>query len=245
MRTTLTTYSPVSNPDILSLIEAQFYRDEFLALASHELKTPLTALKLQTQVFKRFAKKSTQDFYQKDKVDELIDKIDIQSTKLVKLINSMLDISRVRSGRLVIVKEFFNLSEVFEEALGHYGLIAQRKKEIFIWADRERILQVFDILLSNAFKYGNSRPIEVKLTKKKDWVEFSVKDQGIGLSQEDQKRIFHQFQRGVPASQVSGLGLGLFIARQIMIAHGGDISVQSKLHQGSKFKVKLRIQETL
>jgi signal transduction histidine kinase len=245
MKTNLTTYSPVANPDILSLIEAQFYRDEFLALASHELKTPLTALKLQTQVFKRFAKKSTQDYYQKEKVDELIDKIDIQSTKLVKLINSMLDISRVRSGRLVIVKEFFNLSEAFEEALKHYGLSSPKKKEIFIWADRERILQVFDILLSNAFKYGNSRPIEVKLSRKKDWVEFSVKDQGIGLTPIDQKRIFHQFERGVPASQVSGLGLGLFMAKQIITAHGGNISVQSKLHHGSTFKVKLKIQESL
>jgi len=228
---------PLDGLNLESLMETLFYREEFLSIASHELKTPLTSIKLQTQVFKRNSS------YSKEKVDRLVDQIDTQSTRLIKIIDDMLDISRIRTGQLVMTKTKFNLSEVVEELLPAQ-IVSEIESNVLINGDRERIIQVMSVILNNAARYGRDLPIRVSLVQRKTKIIFSVQDQGYGISPEDQKRIFHRFQRAVPASEVSGIGLGLFIAREIVEAHNGKITVKSEIGQGSTFKINFKREES-
>jgi signal transduction histidine kinase len=229
---------PLDGLNLESLMETLFYREEFLSIASHELKTPLTSIKLHTQVFKRNSS------YSKEKVDRLVDQIDIQSTRLIKIIDDMLDISRIRTGQLVMTKTKFNLSEVVEELLAAQ-ISSKIESNIFINGDRERIIQAISVILNNAARYGRGLPIRVRLVQRKTKIIFSVQDQGYGISPEDQKRIFQRFQRAVPASEVSGIGLGLFIANEIVESHNGKIIVKSEIGQGSTFKVNFKREESL
>jgi signal transduction histidine kinase len=229
---------PLDGLNLESLMETLFYREEFLSIASHELKTPLTSIKLHTQVFKRNSS------YSKEKVDRLVDQIDTQSTRLIKIIDGMLDISRIRTGQLVMTKNKFNLSEVVKELLPAH-ISSEIEANIFINGDRERIIQVMNVILNNAARYGRDLPIRVSLVQRKTKITFSVQDQGYGISPEDQKRIFQRFQRAVPASEVSGIGLGLFIAKEIVEAHNGKITVKSEIGQGSTFKVNFKREESL
>ena len=228
-----------------SLMETLFYRDEFLSIASHELKTPLTTMKLHAQMFKRTVEKENDSAYSKEKVDRLVEQIDSQSSRMVRLVNDMLDITRIRSGQLIMTKNKFNISELLHEVLLKFNqneISLKIDPNIFIHGDRERIEQVFYKILNNAARYGMGLPIEVKLLKKKSKISFSVKDQGKGVSKEDQKRIFHRFQRAIQASEVSGLGLGLYIAREIVEAHNGKILIKSVLNQGATFIVDLKLE---
>lgn len=229
---------PLDGLNLESLMETLFYREEFLSIASHELKTPLTSIKLHTQVFKRNSS------YSKEKVDRLVDQIDTQSTRLIKIIDDMLDISRIRTGQLVMTKTKFNLSEVVEELLPAQ-IVSEIESNVLINGDRERIVQAMSVILNNAARYGRDLPIRVSLVQRKTKIIFSVQDQGYGISPEDQKRIFHRFQRAVPASEVSGIGLGLFIAREIVEAHNGKITVKSEIGQGSTFKINFKREESL
>lgn len=227
---------PEEGLSIETLMEALFYRDEFLSIASHELRTPLTSIKLQAQVFKRNSLKQT-DGYSKEKVDRLVEQIDSQATYLVKLVDVMLDISRIRSGKFIMTKENFDLPELIKEVCTEFSVDFHYPKSLVYFGDRQRISQVLRTLLNNAARYGRARPIGVKLALRKCKITISVEDQGVGISTDDQKRIFHRFQRAVPASEVSGLGLGLYIAREIVEGHGGKISVKSVIDQGSTFTV--------
>jgi signal transduction histidine kinase len=245
----------INNPDegftIESLMEALFYRDEFLAIASHELKTPLTALKLHTQVFRRnTTKHKNSDPYPKEKVDRLVDEVDRQTIKLARLVNDMLDISRIRTGKLVMVKEQFSLTLLFKECLENHQDMFSREQvkceldeDVWLFGDRSRIEQVIYNILNNAARYGNNKPIHVKLQQRKNKVILSVCDQGRGIKPEDHKRIFHRFQRAVPASEISGLGLGLYIAKEVVDSHEGKITVKSDLNQGATFKVEFRTED--
>ena len=236
---------PVEGFNLESLMESLFYKDEFLSIASHELKTPLTAMKLQAQVFKRRAGKEDHSIaYSKEKVDLLIEQIDIHATRMVNLINDMLDISRIRSGQLVMTKNHFNLSDLLNDVsvrFNQHGVTSEIYPNILFYGDRERIEQVFSKLLNNALKYGKSLPIFVKLERKKSKISFSIQDQGQGISPEDQKRIFYRFQRAVAASEVSGMGLGLYIAKEIVEAHNGKIIIKSTLGKGSTFNVEFKL----
>lgn len=232
---------PSEGLNIETLMEALFYRDEFLSIASHELKTPLTSIKLQAQVFKR------QSVYSPEKVDRMVEQIDQQTSRLMRLVDDMLDISRIRSGQLTMTKTLFNLSELIEEVVASFPndrtIHLKVEKNVHFFGDRDRIAQVLEKLLNNAARYGMERPIEVKLTQKSK-ITLSVTDQGQGLSQEDQQRIFHRFQRAVAASEISGLGLGLYIARAIVEDHSGKISVKSIQGKGSTFKMEFKKQES-
>jgi signal transduction histidine kinase len=234
-----------SGLDMLELMEALFYRDEFLAVASHELRTPLTGLKLQTQVFKRLAKKSPEVAYSQHKVDQLVDQMEHQVGRLSGLIDNMLDISRIRSGQFGMVKESFNLTETLNLVLQRFEVTQRFDQKILFYGDHQRLAQVFSILLDNAKKYGQGIPLEVHFLKKRGRILFSVTDFGFGLKEEDQKRIFNRFQRAIAATQVSGLGLGLYIAKEIVSAHGGKISVRSVPHQGSTFSISFKAENLL
>lgn len=238
---------PPEGLDIETLMEALFYRDEFLSIASHELKTPLTSIKLQAQVFKRNAKKENSKVYAKENIDRMVDQIEMQTTRMMKLIEDMLDISRIRSGQFTITKSFFNLTELVWDITQQHpdvGLIKfNLEEDIYLQGDSDRIAQVLLILLDNASRYGRRLPIDVTLCRKKSKIYLSVTDHGEGIAKEDQKRIFHRFQRAIPATQVSGLGLGLYIAREIVEAHAGKITVKSELDKGTTFCIDFKREE--
>lgn len=225
--------------------EALFYRDEFLSIASHELKTPLTSIKLQSQLFKRMVARKDPLVYRPDRLNRLMDQTDKHVTRLVRLVDDMLDISRIRSGKLSILKEMVDCSYLFTEVAekfksqfaeaGVEGPVIEHIEPCVAACDRFRIEQVLSNLLNNALRYGRNRPVSISLKAINDQVEFAVKDQGLGISKKDQLKVFSRFQRAIPASEVSGLGLGLYIAKQIIEAHNGKIKVESELGSGSTF----------
>lgn len=226
------------------LHEALFYRDEFLSIASHELKTPLTSLKLQSQMFNRQLEKNPRDAFSPDRIKRFMYEADKQVSRLTRLVDDMLDISRIRTGRLSISPEKVEISsvvnEVVEKMKPHFETLEIGDFEHGeVFCDRLRIEQVITNILNNALRYGKGRPVKVDLRQEKDSMTISVTDQGMGIPENFKDKIFSRFQRAVPASEVSGLGLGLYISKQIVEAHQGKISVDSELDKGSRFTVQI------
>lgn len=229
------------------LEEALVARDQFLSIASHELKTPLTSLKLQAQLTLRSlaqGKEFSQDrlMAQSHQTSDLVG-------RLTRLIDDMLDVSRIRTGKLKldrddhdlgdIVREVvFRMSVLFEAAGLKLPTIHAEKDLRGLW-DRFRLEQVIGNLLTNAIRYGRGKPIEISLKKKDTYAILSVTDHGYGIAKEDLIRIFGRFERAINSSEVSGLGLGLFISKEIVESHGGTIWVQSEVGHGSTFFVGL------
>lgn len=223
-------------------------RDEFLSIASHELKTPLTPLKIQTQGLLRTLKAGSLSDVSPERVAKMVQSSDRQLGRLSRLIEDLLDISRINIGRLNLNLEPFDLVDVakdvlerFAEQLASARCTAKLKSKAPLMGtwDRFRIEQVIINLLANAIKYGPGQPIEMELTQSGEWVDITVRDRGIGIAKEDQQRIFNRFERAVSGNHYGGLGLGLYIVHQIIAAHGGSITVESEPGQGSSFHVRL------
>lgn len=222
-------------------------RDEFLSIASHELKTPLTAMHLQNQIYKRAAKKA--DSFDRQRVEDMVDQNERQVYRLRKLVEDMLDVSRIRVGKLKTYKELGDLSvhlrDIVEKMFPQFLQKGFPEPELFIDPDIEadydmlRIEQVLTNLLLNAIRYGEKKPVTVSLQKTHDHVMIKIKDRGIGISQSDKERIFEKFERGIDSYDVSGLGLGLYISKKIIEAHDGEISVEARPGQGSEFTITL------
>jgi PAS domain S-box-containing protein len=223
-------------------------RDEFLAIASHELRTPLTVLKLQHQLFERQLSKSVDG---KIEVARALGASELtlrQVNQLLRLVEDMLDVSRISTGRLVIQKEQNNLTDLvtnvyqsFNAQFHAAGIRSDLRldEDLIFDFDSQRMEQVISNLISNAIKYGDSTPVTVALRKQGSKAVLTVSDHGKGISESDQRRIFERFERAVSPSEVSGLGLGLFISRQIVESHGGDIYVESEPFKGATFTVKI------
>lgn len=220
-------------------------RDDFLSIASHELKTPLTSLKLQSQIFQRAAAKGQEQIYEKNNVLQLIDRTSKHVNRLNRLVDDMLDVSRIRTGRLTLLKDDFDFSEMTREVL-------ERIKEQFLNADYElpevticqevvgrwdrlRLEQVITNLMTNSIRYGEGKKIKIAVESDPHLVRFSITDQGIGIEARNADKIFHRFERAISSNEVSGLGLGLFISQQIILAHQGEIWVESIPGNGSTF----------
>jgi PAS domain S-box-containing protein len=232
-----------------SLREAVLARDEFLSIASHELKTPLTSLKLQAQLMQRSIRKRDPRAFSEDRLLSMAEQTDRQVSRLSRLVDDMLDVSRIRSGRLTIEPEQEDLREIIRDVIeqlknqfiqGSYEVPSLLECEECVgrW-DRLRMEQAVTNLLTNAIRYGEGKPIFVQLHQEKDTVHLSVQDRGIGIAPEARDKIFERFERAINANDVSGLGLGLFITKQIVLAHGGRIWVESELGKGSTFHVTL------
>lgn len=233
--------------DVSELKQSIKVRDEFLSIASHELKTPLTTLKLQSQQRSRLLNKGRLDYFSEEKLIKMFHDDDTQINRLNRLVDDMLDASRMNAGSIDLHFETFDIQQVIHDVLNRLSLHLQHNNvEVNLnmqpvvgdW-DRYRLEQVFTNLLTNAIKYGERKPItiETKLVNKK--LELSIADQGMGIKKDDQKRIFQQFERAISSSSVSGLGLGLYIVNEIVKNHAGSISLESKLNKGSKFTIKL------
>jgi PAS domain S-box-containing protein len=224
-------------------------RDEFLSIASHELKTPLTSLKLQSQLALRQIKKGSAAVYTKENVDERILQTDKQANRLTRLVDDMLDIARIRSGRLTLNREDVDLSEVIGDVLDRLGPQLSDNGKLLPTAptctdvngfwDRLRLEQVVTNLLTNAVRYGQGNPIQIYTYPSQRHVRFTIIDAGIGIADDLKVKIFDRFERAVDANEVSGMGLGLYITKQIVEAHGGTVTVESKLGVGSCFEVTL------
>jgi signal transduction histidine kinase len=223
-------------------------RDEFLSIASHELKTPLTSLKLQAQIRARELKKGELRAFTPEKLPQLIADDEKQINRLTRLVDDMLDVSRVQSGKLTFDPEPFDLNELVSDTLRRFSaqIDASKSKVSFQtgapavgnW-DRFRIEQVFINLLTNALKYGAGNPIRIEISTEGELALLRVRDQGIGIQQQDQERIFGRFERAISASSISGLGLGLYISQKIIEGHQGKILVQSEPGMGSIFTIEL------
>jgi PAS domain S-box-containing protein len=223
-------------------------RDEFLSVASHELKTPLTPLQLQVQLLLRSLANGGVASLPPDRLRAMLESIEHQSKRFASLVEGLLDISRVAAGRLELEPEEVELAELargvaarFEAELARAGsrlTLALEGPVVGRW-DRLRLEQVFTNLLSNAAKYGAGRPVEVRVEGDGAVARLAVRDHGIGIAPEDQGRIFGRFERAAPARHYPGLGMGLYITRQIVEAHGGSVRVASAPGAGSTFTVEL------
>jgi signal transduction histidine kinase len=223
-------------------------RDEFLSVASHELKTPLTSLKLQLQMLSREVRPDENILPNVAKLAKSLSVSTKQVDRITALVENLLDVTRIQSGKLILKSEESNLSELLEDSLDRFGSLFEDagcalkimiEKNIFGSFDKSRIEQVFVNLLSNSIKYAPGQIIEISLTRKIEQAIFSVKDYGPGISHDKQTTIFQRFARATNSRNISGLGLGLFISKEIVIAHRGTIRVESELGQGASFIVEL------
>ncbi len=226
--------------------EAVRLRDEFLSIASHELKTPLTALQLQLQsIFDRV--KATDE-----KLATKLEKATRAGGRLAALIETLLDVSRIATGRLTLLVESFDLVDTtrdvverVRDAAAQAGCTLSLEVEGPVegtW-DRLRVEQILTNLLSNALKYAAGTPIEIAVHQEGDAAVLEVRDRGTGLSPGDLSRIFGRFERA-SSPGYGGMGLGLYIARQVTEAHGGTITASNGEGGGACFTVRLPLART-
>lgn len=225
-------------------------RDEFLSIASHELKTPLTSMLLQTQTALHNIKNVSLAHFSIENLLKMLESVENQTKRLSKMINDLLNISLITTGNLQLVPEQVDLEIVMSDVLDDFSARIQRENYEIIYTehvsvvgqwDKIRIEQAISNLISNAIKYGKRKPIEIVIGKEKNFASVSVTDHGIGIPKEQQEKIFGLFERAVSPTEYKGLGVGLYITNQIIKAHGGTISVSSKVSQVTTFTVKLPI----
>lgn len=223
-------------------------RDDFMSMIAHELRNPLNSVYLQAQLRRKMVAAPKQPDPQA--MLRMVERDERQIRSMVRLLDDMLDVSRVRTGKLAIVPAPFDLAasaQVVVEAIQEQArgagvtLSLSAPTSLPIVGDEFRIEQVITNLLTNALRYGRGEPVAVTVGVREDVREafVSVRDQGMGIAPADQERIFEQFERTEGAAQVAGLGLGLYIARQIAQAHQGRLEVRSALGQGSEFVLSL------
>jgi len=216
-------------------------KDEFIGVASHELKTPLTSLKGYLQLMK-------QQENLPDPVKSFISKANISLVKLERLVDELLDVSRIKAGKLEFSKHIFDLAELVNLCVENSGIMYPLftiKKELqgnlMIMGNEERIEQVFMNLINNAVKYSpESKEIVVRTESDGKSAKVSVIDFGVGMSEQDQKLVFERFYRANGNNYLTpGLGMGLYIASEIVKEHNGEIKVESRLNEGSVFSFLL------
>jgi PAS domain S-box-containing protein len=225
-------------------------RDEFLSIASHELRTPLTPLQLQLQRLLGARHKSLIESMPVDKLKSVLARCARQVERLAGLIDDLLDVSRISSGRLRLeIDGPVDLGELVRDVVNRHTeelsraacpLVVESPEDPVVgtW-DRRRLEQVVENLVSNAIKYGAGTAIQIAVADGVDQAVLRVKDQGIGIPPEKLDKVFDRFERAVSARAYGGLGLGLYITRQIVEAHRGSIRVESEAGRGATFTVEL------
>ncbi|HEY9224162.1 MAG TPA: hybrid sensor histidine kinase/response regulator [Variovorax sp.] len=224
-------------------------RDDFMSMVSHELRTPLNTLYLETQVRKLHLGKGNLAPFAAEKLPAMIERDQRQIQNMVRLIDDLLDVSRLRSGSLSIRPKPVDLAALARrvveslvnqaEAAGSTLDVEASQAIDGVW-DEFRIEQVLTNLITNALRYGRGSPVAVAVTRSGDHAVMTVRDQGIGIAPEDHGRIFEQFERTDDSRKhAAGLGLGLYITREIVHAHGGEIMLESAPGEGALFRVTL------
>jgi signal transduction histidine kinase len=228
-------------------------RDDFMSMVAHELRTPLNTLFLEAQLRKLQLDRGNAAIFDADYLQKMVARDQRQIQSMVRLIDDMLDISRIRSNRLSIRPSQVDLHTLLQRVVGNLAnqaasagttISLENSQAITGTWDEFRIEQVVINLLTNALRYGGGKPVKVGVVPTEAGVRIEVTDQGMGISEQDRQRIFEQFERAAGNDGTGGLGLGLFITQQLVEAHGGRISVQSVPGQGSTFSVTLPLAAT-
>jgi len=222
--------------------EAVRLRDEFLSIAAHELRTPLSAVQLQLQSL--LERPEGLDTRARSKVERACR----SGERLVSLVNALLDVSRLTTGNFTISPSGFDLATAVNEVVERFRENATRAGSTVtvrtegpvtgFW-DRLRMEQVVINLLTNSFKYAAGTPVEISLRGSEQEVVLTMSDAGPGIAESEWERIFHRFERATPMRNFGGLGLGLYVARQIVEAHGGDIRPAHLRPEGAHFVIRL------
>lgn len=219
-------------------------RDSFLSIASHELKTPITSLKLHIQMTKREVKPAEGKLPDPGKLLHVLNRSEQQINRLARLVDDLLDVSRIEAGKLTLFPERVNLADLVRDVVDRYSdqaraagcwLQVECDGNAFVRCDPFRMDQVVVNLLSNALKYGKGKPVRLRVGNEGGTVKLRVEDNGIGIRPERIDKIFERFERAEVHAGITGLGLGLYIVRSIVEAHGGEIFVESRVGQGSCF----------
>lgn len=237
--------------DITDFKRMEERKDDFIKMASHELKTPITSIKGYVQLLLNIYNETNEEKFQaaRSTVRSSLQTISKQVSKLTRLISELLDLSRIESGKLELYRTEFRLEDLVEEIVqevryttNNHALIIHNDFEGKIIADRDRLSQVILNLLTNAIKYSpESDKVEVYIRREKSYACVSVADYGIGIDSKDHDRIFERFYRveGKNEQTFPGFGIGLFIATEIVNRHGGTLDVKSTKGKGSVFTMKL------
>jgi PAS domain S-box-containing protein len=223
-------------------------REEFVSIASHELKTPVTSLKMFTQVVRRRVSKN-----KNVEVLEYMEKMENQIDKLTRLINDLLDSSKVQAGRLEYKNVPYDIVSLVEETIDdlkpnfeEHTIEFKKINVPLLMGDKDKIGQIIVNLLTNAVKYSpKSNKVSVKVFEKNKKVYLTVKDYGIGIDEDQKTKIFERFYRAEKGKNLTfpGLGMGLYISREIARRHGGDIVFKSKKSKGTVFYLSLPIKK--
>jgi len=237
--------------DITDIRKMEERKDDFIKMASHELKTPITSIKGYVQLLQNIYNEINEEKFQSARtiVKSSLHTISKQVSKLTRLISELLDLSKIESDKLELHRSEFNLANLVEETVrdvqltaSHHALIVYNDFEGNIYADRDRISQLLLNLLTNAIKYSpDADHVEIFVTGNKESATIKIKDKGIGIEKKDHEKIFHRFYRveGKSEQTYPGFGIGLFIASEIVERHQGTISVQSTKDEGSVFTINL------
>ncbi|RZK69343.1 MAG: PAS domain S-box protein, partial [Pedobacter sp.] len=229
--------------DITERKEIERRKDDFLSIASHELKTPLTTIKGYMQILQRTIPQEASD-----KFVNTFNKVSLYIERLNTLISELLDVSKIQTGNIELHMSEFDFDNMIAETVdgiqatvpGH-EIILKGKTNTIVSGDESHIIQVVNNLLSNAIKYApDSRRIEVNITKVSEYVKVSVRDFGLGINPEDLNKVFDRFYRGSEVQKkFPGMGIGLYVCDQIIKNHQGTLWVESEKNEGSVFSFTL------
>jgi signal transduction histidine kinase len=231
------------------LVETQravHLRDQFLSTASHELRTPITSLKLTIESLIHGTR--SQPLLSPATYAGRLQRVLHSADRLQHLVSDLLDVTRIEQGQATLSPAEMDLAVLVRDVLQHFEFDLSRARcalsvdcpspVVGLW-DASRLEQVVTNLLANAIKFGAGRPIEVLLRDAGQIVELQVRDHGIGIAADRLPKVFDRFERAVSSAHYGGLGLGLYLARSIVEAHGGTIAAESQLGEGSTFTVRL------
>ncbi|WP_432326205.1 ATP-binding protein [Mucilaginibacter sp. P25] len=225
--------------DITEFKHLQQQKDDFISVASHELKTPMTSIKASMQLLDRLIKVDPSS----DKIPQFINRGNSSLNKMQQLVDSLLNVSKITAGQLALHKTHFLAAQMINECCDHVRLAGTHELELTgdtdleLYADRQRIDQVVVNFVNNAVKYApDSNRIVINISKQDNMAKISVQDFGRGIPPENIPHLFERYYRvDTSGIQYSGLGLGLYISAEIIELHGGEMGVESEVDKGSTF----------
>lgn len=222
------------------------FTEDLLSIASHELKMPITSVRLRLEMLQKLIKEAEVSSQTRDKLVISVESALAQLDRLTELINDLFDVTSISKGQLQLKRSYVDLREILKETINTVSIgstngriqLAADYPIIGYW-DKVRVEQIFRNLIENAIKYGEHKPITITLFSEKDIAKVLFQDQGKGISKDNQRKIFGCYERAALSGEVSGLGLGLYIVEQLVKAHGGIVKVKSEPGAGSTFIVEL------
>jgi two-component system, OmpR family, sensor kinase len=231
---------------IEELREAVRARDEFVAIAAHELRNPMTPILMQVGLLLAAAR--SPDRCRPDVITPRLELLEVAVTEFVRRSTTLLDVSRIAAGNVRIEMAEVNLSALIRGVVSRTAVAAQRARcrldeelqegVVGMW-DPLALEQVAENLLTNATKFGAGHPIAVILRSNRQTAELIIRDEGIGISEEDRARVFQRFERAVTRREHGGFGIGLWLVNQLVVAMGGTIIIESAPGEGTTFTVVL------